>query len=134
MDRTVVETRAGKVRGQDLGSVLVWKGIPYAAPPVGARRFQPPQPVDSWAGVREATAFGPIAPQLPFRLANGSLEVLMPEPQSEDCLYLNIWAPPLDGQRRPVMVWLHGGALFNGSGSQVDYDGACPGYFANQVM
>jgi len=57
-------------------------------------------------------------------LANGTLEVEMPETQSEDCLYLNIWAPHPDGKKRPVMVWLHGGALLNGSGSQADYDGA----------
>ena len=129
MEKTIVETRFGKVRGADLGPVMVWKGIPYASPPIGARRFQPSQPPEPWAGVRDATTFGPIAPQLPFRLANESLEIAMPEPQSEDCLYLNIWAPPPDGQKRPVMVWLHGGALLNGSGSQSDYDGAA---FAEQ--
>jgi para-nitrobenzyl esterase len=124
MDKTIIETRFGPVRGADLGSVMVWKAIPYAAPPVGARRFQRPAPPEPWAEARDATHFGPIAPQAPFRLANGTLNVAMPEPQSEDCLYLNIWAPQPDGQRRPVMVWLHGGALLNGSGSQADYDGA----------
>lgn len=124
MDNTVVETRSGTLRGMDLGPVLAWKGIPYAAPPVGALRFQPPQPPEVWTGVREATICGPISLQLPFVLANGSLEVTMPEQQSEDCLYLNIWAPPPDGKARPVMVWLHGGSLLNGSGSQADYDGA----------
>ena len=124
MDTALIETRFGKVRGADLGPTLVWKGIPYASPPVGPLRFQPPQPPAAWGGIRDATAFGPIAPQLPFLLANGSLEVAMPEPQSEDCLYLNIWAPHPDGQKRPVMVWVHGGALINGSGSQSDYDGA----------
>jgi para-nitrobenzyl esterase len=124
MDETIVKTHSGKIQGADLGKVIAWKGIPYAAPPVGARRFQPPQPPEPWTDVRNATTFGPIAPQLPFLLANGTLEVEMPEPQSEDCLYLNIWAPHPDGRKRPVMVWLHGGALLNGSGSQSDYDGA----------
>ena len=103
---------------------MAWKGIPYASPPIGERRFQPPQPPDPWTGIRDATAFGPVAPQLPFLVANGTLEIEMPEPQSEDCLYLNIWAPHPDGRKRPVMVWVHGGALLNGSGSQSDYDGA----------
>jgi para-nitrobenzyl esterase len=124
MKNTVIETSSGKIRGTDLGPVVAWKGIPYASPPIGERRFQPPQPPESWAGIRDATAFGPIAPQLSWLLASGTLEVAMPEPQSEDCLYLNIWAPHPDGRKRPVMVWVHGGALLNGSGSQPDYDGA----------
>src|SRR5258708_18612535 len=123
MDETIVETHSGKIQGADLGKFIAWKGIPYAAPRVGARRFQPPQPPEPWADVRNATTFGPIAPQLPFLLANGTLEVEMPEPQSEDCLYLNVWAPRPDGKKRPVMVWVHGGALLNGSGAQSDYDG-----------
>src|SRR5258706_11233153 len=124
MDDMIIETRYGKIRGANLGPVMVWKGIPYAAPPVGARRFQPPQSPESWPGIHDATTFGPISPQPPFLLANGTLEVEMSEPQSEDCLYLNVWAPRPDSQKRPVMVWLHGGALLNGSGSQSDYDGA----------
>lgn len=120
----MIETQYGKVHGTDLGAVLAWKGIPYARPPVGKLRFCPPQPPESWAGTRDATAFGPVAPQLPFLLANGTLEVNMPESQDEDCLYLNIWAPHPDMRKRPVMVWLHGGSFLNGSGSQSDYDGA----------
>jgi para-nitrobenzyl esterase len=119
-----IETQYGIVRGTDLGAVLAWKGIPYAQPPVGKLRFHPPQPPEPWAGTRDATAFGPIAPQSPFLLANGTLEVDMPELQDEDCLYLNIWAPQPAMHKRPVMVWLHGGAFLNGSGSQPDYDGA----------
>jgi len=124
MNNRVVETSSGKIRGVDLGPVVAWKGILYASPPIGERRFQPPQPAEPWTGIRDATAFGPIAPQLPWMVANGTLEIPMPEPQSEDCLYLNIWAPHPDGRKRPVMVWIHGGALLNGSGSQSDYDGA----------
>jgi para-nitrobenzyl esterase len=121
---STIETQYGKVLGTDLGAVLAWKGIPYARPPVGKLRFCPPQPPEPWAGTRDATAFGPIAPQLPFLLANGTLEVNMPESQDEDCLYLNIWAPQPETRKRPVMVWLHGGSFLNGSGSQSDYDGA----------
>jgi para-nitrobenzyl esterase len=124
MNEMIVETYYGKIQGMDLGPVIAWKGIPYASPPVGTRRFQPPQPPDPWTGIRDTTAFGSISLQLPFLVANGTLEVEMPEPQSEDCLYLNVWAPRPDGKKRPVMVWVHGGALLNGSGSQSDYDGA----------
>ncbi|HEX4713524.1 MAG TPA: carboxylesterase/lipase family protein [Ktedonobacteraceae bacterium] len=124
MEEIIVETQYGRVRGAGLGPVLVWRGLPYARPPVGALRFRPPQPPEPWSGVRDATIAGPIAPQPPFLVANGSLEVEMPEPQNEDCLYLNIWAPRPDARKRPVMVWLHGGAFINGSGSQSDYDGA----------
>lgn len=123
MNDTIVETQYGKIQGTDLGPVIAWKGIPYASPPVGTRRFKPPQPPEPWPGIRDATAFGSISLQLPFLVANGTLEVEMPEPQSEDCLYLNVWAPRPDGKKRPVMVWVHGGALLNGSGSQSDYDG-----------
>src|SRR5258708_14152874 len=124
MDETIVETHSGKIQGADLGKVIAWKGIPYAAPPVGALQSQPQHQPEPWTDVRNTTTFGTIAPQLPFLLANGTLEVEMPEPQSEDCLCLNIWAPRPDDRKRPVMVWLHGGALLNGSGSQSDYDGA----------
>src|SRR5258708_6191531 len=123
MNDTIVETQYGKIQGTDLGPVIAWKGIPYASPPFGTRRFKPPQPPEPWPGIRDATAFGSISLQLPFLVANGTLEVEMPEPQSEDCLYLNVWAPRPDGKKRPVMVWVHGGALLNGSGSQSDYDG-----------
>src|SRR5260370_2703418 len=112
------------MQAMNLGPVIAGKGIPSAAPPVGSRRFQPPQPPDPWTGIRDATAFGPVARRLTFRVAKGTLEIEMPEPQSEACLYLNIWAPHPDGRKRPVMVWVHGGALLNGSGSQSDYDGA----------
>ena len=104
MNDMIVETHYGKIQGMNLGPVIAWKGIPYASPPVGTRRFQPPQPPDPWTGIRDATAFGPVAPQLPFLVANGTLEIEMPEPQSEDCLYLNIWAPHPDGRKRPVMA------------------------------
>ena len=120
--RVTIETAAGKIEGRRKGDLCVFKGIPYAAPPVGALRWMPPQPVSPWQGVRPTVDFSPIAPQiLP---PPGVLDVLnVPEPQDEDCLYLNVWAPAIDGSRRPVMVWIHGGAFNMGSGSQPFYNG-----------
>jgi para-nitrobenzyl esterase len=127
MNDTVVETTYGKVRGTNSGPAFVWKGIPYASPPLGKLRFHPPQPPVAWQGVREATAFGSIAPQ-DFTHVKGLYRSLgadneVPDPGSEDCLYLNVWSPQADAQKRPVMVWLHGGAFLVGSGSQPEYDG-----------
>ncbi|MEA4900173.1 carboxylesterase/lipase family protein [Desulfitobacterium sp.] len=117
MFKTIVETCSGKVKGERVGDVSVWKGIPYAKPPVGPLRFCPPQEPDTWKGVRETVQFGPFAlqPTVWKGIASGS--------QSEDCLYLNIWSPDADDKLRPVMVWLHGGAYSSGSGSFDMYDG-----------
>ncbi len=113
-----VEVTGGKLRGAGDGRVSRFKGIPYAT----AARFQPPQAAAPWPGVREATAFGPSAPQPaattdPLSAWYGALE-----PTSEDCLSLNVWTPGLDG-RRPVMVWLHGGAWGSCAGSAPGFDG-----------
>jgi para-nitrobenzyl esterase len=109
------------------GTVAVFKGIPYAAPPVGELRWRAPQPPAAWAGVRPADTFGPICPQ--YGPPPGSFYqqefYLQEEPQSEDCLYLNVWtAAAAESERRPVMVWFHGGALVEGSGSLPSFDGA----------
>src|SRR5258708_9505252 len=103
MNDTIVETQYGKIQGTDLGPVIAWKGIPYASPPVGTRRFKPPQPPEPWPGIRDATAFGSISLQLPFLVANGTLEVEMAEPQSEGCLYLIVWAPRPEDHKSTVM-------------------------------
>lgn len=117
----VVRTKAGELRGGRENGVAVFRGVPYAASPVGELRFMPPQPVPAWQGVRDATKDGPVPPQGRSRLAHvmGDFE----RPQSEDCLTLNIWTPAPDGKRRPVMLWIHGGAYASGAGSLPWYSG-----------
>ncbi len=117
----IVNTKSGKVEGISEGPQYVFKGIPYAAPPVGKLRWLPPQPVKPWNGVRSAKEFGPVAPQNPMPGSEMLENLAMNEPQSEDCLFLNIWTPGIDRARRPVMVWIHGGAFIIGSGSQTMY-------------
>ncbi len=118
----IVETRAGSIEGVFKEGLYVFKGIPYAAPPLGELRWLPPRPVQPWEGVRQAREFGAVAPQNP--LLESGIEALSIEgPQDEDCLYLNIWTPGLDSGRRPVMVWIHGGAFIIGAGSQSVYNG-----------
>jgi para-nitrobenzyl esterase len=126
MSDLIVETRYGKVQGSQQGSIGVWKGIPFAQPPTGQRRFRAPQPPQPWTGVRETIAFGPMAPQVPEALGNiaGGADRAAKLPSvSEDCLYLNIWSPGADHEKRPVMVWIHGGAFTLGSASDPWYDG-----------
>lgn len=110
-----VLTHSGILRGITEGEVTVFKGIPYAAPPVGEYRWRPPQPVNPWKGVRDAIAFGPNCAQGGWGAAPGTIQ----EGSSEDCLYLNLWLPSGDRPegKLPVMVWIHGGAYVGGSGS-----------------
>ncbi|HEY5412196.1 MAG TPA: carboxylesterase family protein [Caulobacteraceae bacterium] len=109
----------GALAGTSSGRIVAFKGIPYAAPPVGALRWKPPQPAASWTGARPATAFGPSCLQ-PTGAANIGGD---PGPVSEDCLTLNVWAPR-GSHGLPVMVWIHGGGHRFGSASQPYYDGA----------
>jgi para-nitrobenzyl esterase len=110
----------GALTGVMVGDILVYRGIPYAAPPVGELRWRPPQPPAQWQGVRAFDEFGPACPQHARADRPGVLKKI-----DEDCLSLNIWAPARpSGQKRPVMVWIHGGAFVQGSGSWPFYDGA----------
>ena len=115
----MVETTAGRLQGTEADGIKNFKGVPYAAPPIGRNRFRAPQPVEAWTGLREALAYGASAPQPTQRPAGWSQEV----DSSEDCLYLNVWTPALDGARRPVLFWIHGGGYSIGSGSWPLYDG-----------
>ena len=119
----VIAVEGGKIKGAgDAAGIRSFKGIPFAAPPVGERRWQPPAPVVAWDGVRDGTQFGATCPQTPY--AASSMYVQKPQPQSEDCLFLNVWSGAKnDAERRPVLVWIHGGALTRGSGSIPPYDG-----------
>ncbi|OJH37325.1 carboxylesterase/lipase family protein [Cystobacter ferrugineus] len=117
-DTLIVDTSTGKLRGRRMGGVHAWLNIPYAAPPVGPLRFREPQPVQPWTGIRDATRFGASALQPP--LIPGPLNTVISSSSqfSEDCLYLNVWSPAADGRKRPVWVWIHGGAYDLGGGSQ----------------
>ena len=115
----VIGVEGGPVRGCREGQVTVFRGVPYAAPPVGALRFAPPEPVEGWDGVRDAAHFGPACPQ-----PGGGVRC-SPAGTSEDCLYLNVWTPALEPETPlPVMVFLHGGAFMKSAGSHPLYDGA----------
>jgi para-nitrobenzyl esterase len=120
----VAETRRGKLRGSFSSGVAAFKGIPFAAPPFGPNRLRPPAPVEPWDGMRDALAFGPKSPQMPY--PPGIAEVLQElVGAGEDCLTLNVWTPDLGAAgRRPVMVWIPGGMFeFHATGATAFYDG-----------
>ncbi|XP_071779137.1 neuroligin-3a isoform X7 [Centroberyx gerrardi] len=137
-----VNTQYGKLRGvrvplpsEILGPVDQYLGVPYAASPVGEKRFMPPEPPSSWSGIKNATHFAPVCPQ---NIHNAVPEIMMPiwftfnldivatyiQDQNEDCLYLNIYVPTEDDIRdtgaKPVMVYIHGGSYMEGTGNMID--------------
>jgi para-nitrobenzyl esterase len=118
----IADTGSGKVAGLEKEGHLLFAGVPYAAAPVGALRFRAPAPHIGWDDVRDATHFGQVAVQVGDSLA--AIGTAPAPDWSEDCLFLNVQTPALDDARRPVMVWIHGGAFVNGTGAIPWYDGA----------
>ena len=125
----VADTAFGKVRGEEVQGIKIFKGVPYGASTAGQNRFMPPKDPMPWSGVRDALHYGPSTPQSnpgatraisPLSVASANLP-----PESEDCLVLNVWTPALkDGRKRPVLFWCHGGGFVTGSGSSPGTDGA----------
>src|SRR6476660_4644670 len=120
----VIQTASGAVRGSVADGVHAFKGIPYAAPPFGARRLRPPQPVEPWSGVRDALSYGPKSPQPAYP---PQIAMLLPPELAgpgEDCLNLNIWSPELGASKCPVMVGIPGGMYsFHARGASPWSDG-----------
>ncbi|MHA2270208.1 MAG: carboxylesterase/lipase family protein [Promethearchaeota archaeon] len=115
----IIKTKYGKIQGYYENGIEIYKGIPYAEPPIGDLRFRPPVAKEAWDGVLDATKFGPCSYQgyLPIEEI-----IVKPEPESEDCLNLNVWTPASDDNKRPVLFWIHGGSFIRGSATEPMYD------------
>ncbi len=119
----IVATRAGVLRGAQSAGLCVFRGVRYAAAAAGRLRFAPPQPAPAWSGLRDAAESAPIPPQRVDALSR-RLGILADPACGEDCLALDLWTPACDAARRPVLVWIPGGAFATGAGSSPLYDGA----------
>ncbi|WP_068084908.1 carboxylesterase/lipase family protein [Novosphingobium rosa] len=115
-----VTVETGALKGVIADGVASWKGIPFAAPPVGPLRWRAPQPAATWQGERDASAYGHDCMQVPFPSDAAPLGT----PPAEDCLYANVWRPAHAGGKLPVMVWIYGGGFVNGGASPPTYSGA----------
>lgn len=128
-DIAIAQTQYGKVQGYILRDIYQFKGIPYGAPTSGENRFMPPQKPEPWEGVLPTLNYGNSAPQVMSYPRNPEsigyfVDHWNYDEYSEDCLRLNVWTPNLDGKKRPVLVWLHGGGFSSGNGIEQDgYDG-----------
>lgn len=120
LDGNQVTLADGVLQGAVDDGVIAFKGIPFAAPPIGPLRWRAPQPVAKWSGVRDATAYGHDCAQLPFPSDAAPLGT----PPSEDCLYANVWRPATKQAKLPVLVWVYGGGFVNGGASPATYSGA----------
>lgn len=119
----VVDTQSGKLKGRLDDGIAAFKGVRFAAPPFGRHHLQPPQPVEPWNGVRDATQFGPKSPQVAYPPVIGEAFAELVEAE-EDCLSLNVWTANLGGSQ-PVMVWIPGGMFeFHATGGTAYYDGS----------
>ena len=121
---STAKVTGGIVEGAVMDGIASFKGIPFAAPPVGDLRWRPPQPVKPWTGVRKADEFAPAPIQDPAAVAELAKLGLPPIKFSEDCLYLNVWTGAKKaGEKRPVMLWIYGGSFTSGMTNYPDYDG-----------
>ena len=138
VEDVVVEISDGKLKGRRSGAILAFKGVPYGGPTGGVHRFAPPPRVQKWAGVRDALAYGPAAPQINIPGGAQDTRSLLGwgdnSGQSEDCLVLNVWTPALDNGARPVLFRIHGGGYSIGSGSWPQSDGAALALMGDVVV
>lgn len=135
----VVETARGKLRGLESGGVSIFRGVSYAADTSGENRFMPPQPVEPWSGVRDALHWTDVAPQIPGDRRHVYADLIMvdrnPSGMGEDNLSLNLWTPSIDpNAKKPVIVVLHGGGFYSGSGNSVGMDGEQMARFSDSVV
>lgn len=135
----IVETADGRLRGTMAGGIAKFLGIRYGAPTSGANRFMPPQPVQKWAGIRDALKYSDSAPQVPGDRRHDYADLIMFENQpagpGEDNLALNLWSPTLSATaKKPVIVVLHGGGFYGGSGNAIGMDGEAMARFSDSVV